>query len=154
MNIFTIKVCSRSHILENNRDHSLLVFYCWMYIEPIGVNVCLQSSCEIVHWSWQLPRRTALGKHLPAFTLVWKNTMLNSEFILRKILISCYCSLGNNYNMPHVSTLFLLYSFRWVLDFVYNDTNSAYFTHTHTKKFYSSVSSKKFVLINYGFFNS
>lgn len=78
---------------------------------------CLQSSWEVLHRGWQLPRRrTALGKHLPSFTLIWKDTV----FILRKIsvLILCYYSSGNNYNIHHVLTLKFFFSFcqeSWIL---------------------------------------
>lgn len=64
-------------------------------------NSCLLSSCEVLPWGQQLPQRTALGKHLPSFTLIWKDTVLNLEFILRKILVLISCS-GNNYNIYHV----------------------------------------------------
>lgn len=106
-------------------------------------NFCLPSSWEVLRWGWQLPQRTALGKHLPCFTLIWKDIVLNWEFILRKILvlISWCCSSENNYNIHHVLTLKFL-SFcqeSWIL---FKMIPSYRFHSSKVQIYYSSLSSK------------
>lgn len=73
-------------------------------VEPIGISFVYSLAVKYCSGADSSHGGTALGKHLPAFPLIWKDTVLNLQFILRKILILILCnySSGNNYNIHHI----------------------------------------------------